>query len=57
MPAIAIDSIRRTDVIDLDEFELRYGDDDNQGSDAVFLTVIGRDGQYHPIETLRDMEQ
>ncbi len=55
--ACFLDSIRRTDVIDLDEFELRYGDDDNQGSDAVFLTVIGRDGQYHPIETLRDMEQ
>ena len=55
--ACFLDSLRSTDVIDLDEFELRYGDDDNQGSDAVFLTVIGRDGRYHAIETLRDMAQ
>ena len=27
---------------------------DNQGSDRVFLTVIGPDGQYRPIESLRD---
>ncbi len=52
-----LDSLHRTDVIDLDGFTLRYGEADNQGSDEVFLTVIGRDGQYHPIETLRDMEQ
>ncbi len=50
-------SLRRTDAIDIDGFELRYGEDDNQGSDEVFLTVIGRDGRYHAIETLRDMEQ
>ncbi len=55
--ACFLDSLRRTDVVDLDEFELRYGDDDNQGSDAIFLTVIGRDGRYHAIETLQDMEQ
>ncbi len=46
-------SLRRTGAIDLDGFELRYGDSDSQGSDAVFLTVIGADGRYHPIETLR----
>ena len=41
--------------IDLDGFRLNYtGPDDNQGSDTVFLTVIGPDGQYHPIQTLRD---
>ncbi len=54
--ACFLDSLRRTAPIDIDGFELRYGDD-NQGSDAVFLTVIGRDGRYHPIETLQDMEQ
>ena len=48
-----LDSLRRSDPIDLDGFELRFGDTDNQGSDSVFLTVIGRDGYYHPIETLR----
>ncbi len=41
---------------DLDGFDLLYGgEDDNQGSDRVFLTVIGQDGDYRAIETLRDM--
>lgn len=47
-------SLRSTDTIDLDGFELRYGANDNQGSDAVFLTVIGTDGSYRSIRTLRD---
>ena len=51
-----LDSLRRTDVIDIDGFELRYGDGDNQGSDAVFLTMIGSDGAYHPIDTLQGEE-
>ena len=49
-----LESLRRADLIDLDGFELRYGDDDHQGSDAVFLTAIGSDGAYHPINSLRD---
>ena len=41
---------------DLDGFDLLYEDeDDNQGSDAVFLTVIDRDGNYRAIETLREI--
>ncbi len=48
-----LDNLRRADVIDLGGFELRYGESDNQGSDAVFVTVIGRDGRYYPIDTLR----
>ncbi len=47
-------SLRSTDIIDLDGFELLYGENDNQGSDAVFLTVIGTDGSYRSIQTLRD---
>ena len=40
--------------IDIDGFRLRYDDtDDNQGSDSVFLTVIGPDGNYQPVESLR----
>ena len=39
---------------DIDGFELRFGEDDNQGSDEVFLTVIGSDGEYHPVNTLHD---
>ena len=38
--------------IDLDGFVLRYGDNDNQGSDTVFLTTIADDGGYVPIKTL-----
>ncbi len=52
--ACFLDSLRRVDIIDLDGFKLRYGDTDNQGSDTVFLTVIGADGRYYPIKTLRD---
>ena len=37
---------------DIDGFSLRFGAGDNQGSDEVFLTVIGDDGEYHPVETL-----
>ena len=52
--ACFLDSLRRVDIIDLDGFKLRYGDTDNQGSDTGFLTVIGADGRYYPIKTLRD---
>ena len=52
--ACFLDSLRSADVVDIDGFELRYGLDDNQGSDAVFLTTIGRNGTYRPVKTLRD---
>ena len=39
--------------ISIDGFVLRYdNEDDNQGSDTVFLTVIGPDGKYQPAERL-----
>lgn len=47
-----LNSLRSTKIVDIDGFELRYGSKDNQGSDAVFLTMIGRDGRYYPIDTL-----
>ena len=49
-----LESLRRDGLIDLGGFELSYGDADNQGSDAVFLTAIGSDGTYFPIDTLRE---
>ena len=52
-----LDSLREADAIDLDGFQLRYGERDNQGSDAIFLTVIGNDGHYRAIDTLRDVMQ
>ena len=48
-----LDKLRSAGAFDLGGFALRYGDDDNQGSDAVFVTVIGTDGRYHAIDTLR----
>ena len=43
---------------DLDGFDLLYqNENDNQGSDSVFLTVIGRDGAYHAIEQLQETVQ
>ena len=51
--ACFLDSLRQAGTLDIDGFALRYAADDNQGSDAVFLTVIGEDGRYHPIESLR----
>ena len=47
-----LDNIRGSGPIDLDGFILEYGETDNQGSDEVFLTVIGNDGEYHPIDIL-----
>ncbi len=40
--------------LDIDGFNLEFGAGDNQGSDEVFLTVIGSDGEYHPVETLHE---
>ena len=39
--------------IDLDGFVIGFGPRDNQGSDDVFLTVIGADGRYHPAALLQ----
>ena len=49
-----LNGLRRAEIIDLDGFKLHYGDNDNQGSDAVFLTVIGMDGRYRSIDMLRE---
>lgn len=49
--ACFLEMLNSSEDIDIDGFRLRFGDD-NQGSDEVFITVIGRDGHYHPVETL-----
>lgn len=51
-----LDSLTRAESIDLDGFTLAYGEDDNQGSDTVFLTVLGPDAQYYPIQELGDFQ-
>ena len=47
-----INAATLTGIHDLGGFELEFGPIDNQGSDRVFLTEIGLDGRYHPVERL-----
>ena len=47
-------SLRSEDQVDIDGFPLHYGEHDNQGSDAVFLTVIDAAERYRPITTLEE---
>jgi ABC-type branched-subunit amino acid transport system substrate-binding protein len=46
-----LDILDSSEEIDIDGFKLRFGDD-NQGSDEVFITVIGDDGEYYPVSAL-----
>ncbi len=47
-----IRTLRGAGSLDLDGFRLAFGEDDNQGSDAVFLTVIDERGRYRPATRL-----
>ena len=47
-----LDAIRSAGSIDIEGLVLEYGPTDNQGSDAVYLTVIGSDGSYRLVEEL-----
>ena len=49
-----LESLRGASVVDIDGFQLRYGRGDNQGSDSVFLTVIGPDASFNPVASLRE---
>ncbi len=56
-----LNSILGADELDIDGFMMNFGDgesitEDNQGSDAVFVTQIGPDGAYRSIETLTSTE-
>ena len=50
-------SLRQSEAFDIEGFALQYGPTDNQGSDEVFLTVIGPGEQYHAIDSLRDIDK
>ncbi len=50
-----LDGLRGPETIDLDGFRLWYGPNDNQGSDAVYLTMIDEGGNYRPVESLRGL--
>ena len=47
-----LNAILESKSMDLDGFPLLFGEGDNQGSDQVFLTVIGPNGRYRPTRTL-----
>ena len=47
-----MDALRTSEVISVDGFLLTFGPADNQGSDSVFLTVIGSDGKYRRSDKL-----
>ena len=49
-----LDAIQTAGVIDLEGLSLEYGAEDNQGSDAVYLTAIDTDGKYHQTTQLGD---
>lgn len=42
---------------EIDGFWLQYGIVDNQGSDAIFVTTIGEDGEYIPVDKLPKASQ
>ncbi len=50
-----LNALHQPSLTDIGGFQVRFDTDDNQGSDAVFLTVIGNDGQYHPLERLAEV--
>ncbi len=54
--ACFMDSILGSSEIDIEGFALQFGEGDNQGSDKVFLTVIGHDGAYHAVDSLKEAE-
>jgi ABC-type branched-subunit amino acid transport system substrate-binding protein len=48
-----LSTTRETGEFDLGGISLSYGEDDNQGMDQVFLTVIQADGTFVAVENLR----
>ena len=49
-----IKALHTAEPIDIDGIRLKFGPRDNQGSDEVFLTVMGADGEYRQVERLVD---
>ena len=45
-------AIHNAGAIDIEGMTLQYGPGDNQGSDAVYVTVIGADGKYQQVTQL-----
>ena len=47
-----LNALRDAQAIAIDDIRLQFGPSDNQGSDAVLLTVLGADGNYRQVDTL-----
>ena len=47
-----LDALRSAQAIGIDDISLQFGPKDNQGSDAVRLTVLGSDGNYRQVDKL-----
>ena len=47
-----LNAIGGNEAMDIEGFRLAYGAGDNQGSDAVFMTVIGEDGKLYQVDNL-----
>ncbi|MCY3622245.1 MAG: ABC transporter substrate-binding protein [Gammaproteobacteria bacterium] len=47
-----LEALRSAPPIDLGGFELEYGEEDNQGSDRVYLTVIDGNGEVRPAQRM-----
>ena len=57
-----LEAILGADNLDIDGFTMNFGDgetvtEDNQGSDAVFVTQIDPDGNYRSLDTLTSTDQ
>lgn len=55
-PKSFLEVFKRTAPIDLGGLVLTFGENDNQGSDQVFLTAIGADGKVAPISHIPQRE-
>lgn len=47
-----LEALQNAGAFDIEGWYLEYGVGDNQGSDEVYLTVIGADGEYRQVEKL-----
>ena len=52
-----LETLQGASLTDIDGFELTFGPEDNQGSDQVFLTVIGADADYYAIDSLEEVRR
>ncbi len=47
-----LDALRTAETINLDGFRLRYGPDDNQGSDRIYLTALDAQGRFRSVQNM-----